>query len=296
MNDENPAKTATEPTPVILVHGWRPTKEGSTVIEWDKMKQALDKEDISYYEFDYLPATGNPYKYAADLGEFIFDIRASTGYTGKFDIVCHSMGALVTRSYMARGDNCKNIRQWIGIAPVNHGSALADLIDSKGLGYLLVKPLIYLYFQDIGSQGAVAKMRTYDDQTIELNKSGPNHDGIIPEITYQIILGNEVPLKTTSKSTITRITEWLIGNSKEEYASYQSVKQGGFVPTRVMLKENGKRIYRWTADGDGAVANAQSMLNNVTPHIISGVGHTELPKDSAVIDLVVSYCKNYKEN
>ncbi|HEY0196406.1 MAG TPA: hypothetical protein VGC02_02425 [Methanobacterium sp.] len=177
MGNVNSTLTETEPIPVILIHGWRPMKEGNTLVEWNKMKLALDKEKIPYYEFDYLPATGDPYTYPNDLDKFVFDIRASTGYTGKFDIVCHSMGALVSRFYMARNENYKDIRQWIGIAPVNHGSALADLIDSKRVLYSLVKPLIYLYFRDIGSSGAVANMRTYDGQTLELNSSGPGHDG-----------------------------------------------------------------------------------------------------------------------
>lgn len=280
---------------MILVHGWRPTKEGDTLVEWNKMKLALDKEKIPYYEFDYLPATGDPYTYPADLDKFVFDIRASTGYTGKFDIVCHSMGALVSRFYMARNENYKDIRQWIGIAPVNHGSALADLIDSKRVLYSLIKPLIYLYFRDIGSSGAVANMRTYDAQTLELNSSGPGHDGVLPGVTYHIIIGNEVPAKTKFISSIMGIVEWLVSSSKEEYESYHSVKERGHVPTRVKLTENGETVYRWTALGDGAVANAQSMLNNITPHIISGVGHNELTKDSTVIDMVINYYKNYKE-
>jgi pimeloyl-ACP methyl ester carboxylesterase len=295
MNDIDSIKSVAWPTPVILVHGWRPLKEGDTLVEWDTMKAALDKEKIPYYEFDYLPATGDPYAYPADLEKFIFDIRASTGYTGKFDIICHSMGALVFRFYMARGDNYKNIRQWIGIAPVNHGTAFADLIDSKRILYLLIKPFIYLYFKDIGSTGAVANMRTYDSQTIELNKSGPNHDGIMPGVIYHTILGNEVPLKNQFLSRIMGVVEWLVSSSKEEYASYQSVKEKGYLPTRMKLTRNGKTVYKWTVDGDGAVANAQSMLKNIEPIIISGVGHNDLTKDPTVIDLIIKYYKNFEE-
>lgn len=294
MNDIDSTKSVAELTPVILVHGWRPSKEGDTVVEWNTVKAALDKEKIPYYEFDYLPATGDPYTYPADLEKFIFDIRASTGYTGKFDIVCHSMGALVSRFYMVRGDNYKNIRQWIGIAPVNHGTAFADLIDSKRILYLLIKPFIYLYFRDIGSSGAVANMRTYDSQTLELNKSGPNHDGIMAGVTYHTILGNEVPAKNQFISRIMGVVEWLVRSSKEEYVSYQAVQEEGYLPTRVKLTLNGETLYRWTADGDGAVANAQSILNGVEPIIISGVGHNDLTKDFTVIDLIIKYYKKLR--
>ncbi len=44
---------------------------------------------------------------------------------------------------------------------------------------------------------------------------------------------------------------------REEYASYQSVKESGYLPTRVKLNRNGETIYKWTVDGDGAVANAR---------------------------------------
>lgn len=296
MNDTDSTKSVAELTPVILVHGWRPRKEEDVLVEWDVMKKALDKENIPYYEFNYLPATGDPYNYPTDLGKFIFDIRASTGYTGKFDIVCHSMGALVSRFYMMKNDNYKNIRQWIGIAPVNHGSALADLIDSRRLLYLLLKPLLYLYFRDIGSSGAVANMRTYDRQTLELNSSGPGHDGVMPGVTYHIIIGHQVPAQTKFISKLMGMVEWLIGTSKEEYESYKSVKRKGYLPTRVKLVENGETVYRWTAKGDGAVANEQSILGNITPKLIRGVGHNDLTKDPTVIELVVNFYKNYEKS
>ena len=80
---------------------------------------------------------------------------------------------------------------------------------------------------------------------------------------------------------------------QKEYASYQSVKESGYLPTRVKLNRNGETIYKWTVDGDGAVANAQSILNNIEPDIISGVA-TQLTKDPTVIDLVIKYYKNFK--
>ena len=73
--------------------------------------------------------------------------------------------------------------------------------------------------------------------------------------------------------------EWLVSSSREEYASYQSVKKVDTYPPGMKLTRNGETIYKWTVDGDGAVANAQSILNNIEPDIISGVGHNQLTKD-----------------
>lgn len=293
MNDTN-STPVEEPVPVILVHGWRPEQENDKVVTWEKMKLALDKGNIPYHEFNYLPATGDPYKYADELEKFVEDIKKSTGYIGKFDIVCHSMGALVSRFYMARNDNYKNIRQWIGIAPVNQGSAFADLTNSKDAGYLLIKPLLYLFFRDIGFSGSVANMRTYDKQIRALNKSGPKTDGIMPGVTYHIIVGKDVPIQTESKSAMGNLVEWLVKNSKNEYENYQSIVEEGYTPNRVKLTENSETVYKWTKKGDGAVANAQSQFDGVKPHKISGVGHSDLPKDSVVINLVLDYYNNYK--
>lgn len=295
MNETNSTTTEeTEPIPVILVHGWRPQKDGKTLVVWNEMKLALDKENIPNYEFSYLPVTGDPYTYAGNLEKFINEIKTTNGYTGKFDIVCHSMGALVSRFYMVRNGNYKNIRQWIGIAPVNKGSAFADLVDSNVIGYFLVKPLLYLFFGDIGSTGVVANMRTYDNQTIALNRSGPDYDGIMEGVTYHIIAGNKVPLHVEFKSAMEGVLKWMAINSREEYKSYQSIIKEGYIPTRVKLTENGE-VYRWTENGDGAVANEQSMLNDITPHVIRGVGHADLTKDPTAIDLVINYYKNFKK-
>ena len=107
--------------PVILVHGWR----GSPVT-WSTLRQKIDVEGIDYYIFDYSPATRDPIMYANKLIQWVKELRTDTGYEGKFDIVTHSMGALVSRWYMEELGGSEKIRQWIGIAPVNHGAAIAD--------------------------------------------------------------------------------------------------------------------------------------------------------------------------
>jgi triacylglycerol esterase/lipase EstA (alpha/beta hydrolase family) len=285
----------TEQIPLILVHGWRPEKNGNTVLVWDKIKAALHSENIPYYEFNYLPATGDPYIYAANLESFINNIEKITGYSGKFDIICHSMGALVSRFYMARNNNYKKIRQWIGIAPVNQGAALADLMDSKSLLFLMIKPLISLFFSDINSSGAVANMQTYDKEILVLNKRGRNRDGLESGVKYHVIMGYKVPLQTGFNASMASILKWISINSRDEYASYQSVIKKGFEPTRVKLTINRKILYRWTANGDGTVANSQSILPQVIPDRIPCKGHSDLNKDFNVINLVLNYYQNYKK-
>jgi triacylglycerol esterase/lipase EstA (alpha/beta hydrolase family) len=54
--------------------------------------------------------------------------KQQTGYFGKVDIICHSMGAVVSRWYIEKLDGRNTIRQWIGLAPPNHGSYIANMI------------------------------------------------------------------------------------------------------------------------------------------------------------------------
>ena len=108
--------------PVILIHGWNGSPE-----TWDDLKIRLEQENIPYFILDYSEYNkADPRDVANTLDLKIEEYKAVNHYDGKFDIVCHSMGALVTRWYIEQLDGEKNIRQWIGIAPANHGCALAD--------------------------------------------------------------------------------------------------------------------------------------------------------------------------
>ena len=121
-----------DPTPVVLVHGWR---DSSAM--WTEMASALKESDIPYWTFDYGSYnTQDPTAIAGNLGAFIEEKRRTyrpdlypNGYDGKIDIVCHSMGAVVSRWYMERLGHGDEVREWIGIAPAHGGSALADKWD-----------------------------------------------------------------------------------------------------------------------------------------------------------------------
>jgi len=164
--------------PVILVHGWRPVHT-----LWNTLKSHLEAAGIDYYIFDYSPATGDPKIYARQLKMDVDMLRLETGYKGKFDIVCHSMGALVTRWYMERLGGADNIRQWIGIAPVNNGSGLADL--QRLIGWSKIKNLIP-FLRNINFlpiEPAVTEMRT-GSNTVQSLKNTLN-----PNVKYRVIAG-----------------------------------------------------------------------------------------------------------
>jgi PKD repeat protein len=123
--------------PVVLVHGvcsnsgiWQPM---ITELE----KNGYDEKEI--WNFDYRANNmGDPRFIAFDLATFINKNRYDQSYNGqryygKIDIICHSMGAIVSRWYMEKNDggiHGKDVRQWIGIAPAHGGSATANYISN----------------------------------------------------------------------------------------------------------------------------------------------------------------------
>jgi len=247
--------------PVILVHGWRPALESGRVDTWRTLKAKLEDAGIPYYEFNYLPATGDPTAYArsfaAWLGTLTVTLHQSTGTLAKFDIVCHSMGAMVSRWYMEEmGGDC-NIRQWIGIAPVNNGAAIADW---------------WLAHLRYPGEKAVEQMRIKSPSLARLNYSIPQFDidiwgqpqHLSPDVIYRNIIGIQDPntRKPAEKTLV----------AKKDYAK--------------------RELYRyWTYRGDGIVAMEQSLLqgNNVGNQVFVGRTHSEITSDPNVIDEIISY-------
>jgi pimeloyl-ACP methyl ester carboxylesterase len=167
-------------TPAILVHGW----QGDPSV-WTNLTFALHNKDIGYAIFDYSPATGDPRVYANQLGGWIDTLRDQTGYEwGQFDIVCHSMGALVSRWYMMTQAYSGNypIRKWIGIAPVNHGADVANQQSSWEWKLFLKKAFQATGFMD--TEEAVTQLRPNSQTVMTLNNYG-----LTSGVEYHVIAG-----------------------------------------------------------------------------------------------------------
>ncbi len=243
--------------PVILVHGF---KSGPGA--WDALSKKLKQEGIRHYKFDYSPGFQDPYFVAGNFNNWVNGYLrddAYIGYQGKFDIVSHSMGALVTRFWMeGNSANAGNVGQWIGIGPVNHGAAIADIMVDP-----TVAPEIYNQFNltrkvnrlfniiPIDSD-AVRNMTTTDPQILALNS-----DGIAPGVIYRVIMGT-------------------------------NVRQIPKMDTVAKIGDN----YQFTTAGDGIVANVQSMLIGSATTDYFSVNHIDLPKNRDVINKVITYLKN----
>jgi uncharacterized repeat protein (TIGR01451 family) len=255
--------TFTARNPVILVHGFNSNSQA-----WATLMRKLNTEGIRYYAFDYSsenkqdPYTTSTMYFAPWVDQKRTDLGyGSTRYTGKFDIVCHSMGALVTRFYIdASPENAQNIGKWIGIAPVNKGVAAVDVyyhrqLAQTQLGMSPASSAVYFALMQTAvpmKSSAVSNMQTTDKEIIALNEHfSPT------SINYHIIEG--------TKATI---------------LGYRTIGK------------TAAGTYRWTDAGDGIVANAQSELPGVPFDTISGVSHSNLLKNPTVIGHVLALLKS----
>jgi len=241
--------------PVILVNGF--TDDAST---WNDLSKRLKQEGIKHFIFDYSQSnTDEPNNVAHNLFEpYVNNLKKTQGYQGKFDIVCHSTGALLTRFYVEDNGNKNsgNVGQWIGIGPVNKGVAIEDLIANPDLNPEIAYRVNQygLFYRILPSGSPVAiQMQTTDPKIIELNK-----DGVAPNIIYRVIMGvkaREIPgLDTVGK----------FGDT-----------------------------YKFTSLGDGIIANEQSILSAAaSTDVVKGVKHSELPQSHEVEDVVVNYLKS----
>jgi len=243
-------------TPIILVHGWHGSPEtwssGSVNLVQELNNRGYVK-DRDYFVFDYAPGTGSPTTYAYELQSFINEQKTILHYNGKFTIVCHSMGALVTRWYMEQLGGDKNIAQWIGIAPVSHGAAIADKVPD----------LLLWAVPSLGKE-AVQQMRT-DSTTVSTLDGGH----IAPGVTYRVIMGNNA-------NHDPHFGFWFFGRKT----------------LAKKIDEKHEAYYYSTHLGDGIVANEQSWISGAGIDTYIGLNHNALVHDKGVLDRVIDYIEH----
>jgi PKD repeat protein len=256
------------PVPVVLVHGWRGNPSVWNILKTDLLAIGYSEDDILV--FNYEPGLEEPIGYATNLAAAVSNWRTNNGnYDGKIDIICHSYGAIVSRWYMeqmtdSEGNlNGKNVRLWVGLAPVNQGAAIADIQPA-------ITPLVWLNrlfnVHFFGIEPAITHMKTTSATVKKLKSSYP-----IPGVTYKVIVGYNAA--TTPAQRV-------------QYPGH-----GGYT-----LEKKANGFYRFTQLGDGVVANAQSGLLNAGIDYMPGLTHTNIHNDQGVCSKVIMYLKNPSES
>jgi pimeloyl-ACP methyl ester carboxylesterase len=257
--------------PVVLVHGWR----GSPGT-WANLTNSLATNGIDYILVDYSPGTGDPRVYAQKVAGAI-TTRRNAGYAGKFDIVCHSMGAMVSRWYMEEQNHGADIREWIGIAPVNQGAALANYPEYLSVLAWVASAAI----EDVRSDGAVTEMRTGSDTVSRLKAASR-----VPGVIYRNIVGYNCCAWTIPPTPCT-----CLGSLSINFPNQFETRGKTVASIDDELGHN--HPHAWTYFGDGIVALVQSELpGSVSTDCFMNQGHTSLPTNAPVVAQVVKYLLN----
>jgi pimeloyl-ACP methyl ester carboxylesterase len=274
----------TATVPVVLVPGWRYDPH-----VWDNLIAVLDSHGVPHSQV-WLEDGGrhpngslSPDLYVGKL-EAALDNYVKSGYTGKVDIVCHSMGAMVTRLAMERDKDGSGvlygnrIRQWIGIAPVNQGAAIADWSSDFSFG--LLAAVVGLGYQDVSGDGAITAMQTFSPTVGTLMKL-PR----VPGVVYRVIAGYNPCLNDNDTACQNQL-------SSEFHNRWLKI---GKTEARLVDQNQKVHSHAWTHYGDGVVALAQSELSGATStDCFSNLGHVGLPRDPGVIALVLTYLTNLR--
>lgn len=121
--------SATDPYPVILVHG---TFE-DMADNWNALSPLLYDSGYCVFAFNYgsydgsgaagVYATGDIAASAQQLSSFVNEVLAKTGAT-KVDLVGHSQGGMMPRYYLKFLGGASYVNTLVGLAPSNHGTTL----------------------------------------------------------------------------------------------------------------------------------------------------------------------------
>jgi len=264
--------------PVVLVHGFISSSE-----TWVDMSSALQENGFEVWNFDYrIYSTQNPQDTVPKLSDFIDGKRNDLSYNGqkyngKIDIVCHSMGAIVSRLYMEHyqgGIYGKEVRQWIGIAPAHGGSASADLRLSAEPNPFEHPFIWFAYNELISLVPAIDELTTTSDSVKTLSAGS-----LSSNTKYRVIAG------------------WNPTHSI-------NFGGGGLSVTRAKNASRSGSPYYWTYSGDMIIATAQSYddrIKNFEAFPIDGdlgsspayeFDHVHITKSPKVINYVTECLKD----
>jgi triacylglycerol lipase len=117
---------AVNPRPIILVHGI--VHNRSAFVYLKRRMEKLGWENI--YPLNYSTFHGNIFHMVEQLTKKVEEVMKATGCV-QVDIVAHSLGGIVSRTYMSMGEGRGKVRRLITLGTAHQGTALSFL--AKGL-------------------------------------------------------------------------------------------------------------------------------------------------------------------
>jgi len=127
-------------SPVIYVHGI-----GASALVWKK----FDLPDRDSFYLSFSDPFADPALQSAELAKFILGVLQQTGQS-KVVLICHSMGSLVARRYLADNLSSHHVERVVFLSALNLGSVGLSfnwlplfLILLGGAGYRYLWPVIF---------------------------------------------------------------------------------------------------------------------------------------------------------
>lgn len=245
---------------VILVHGLDCNRW-----IWQSIWPLLEREGFQVASFSY-PASQSIGDSAKLLAENIAALR-ETYPSIKLDVVAHSMGSLVARSYIEGDAYAGGIRHLVMLAPPNHGSTWAKAeILSKGFEHYELwrhDPEWHWTWMITDGLGEAARDLKPKSAFLERLNKGPRRDGV----KYTIIAGNQNPGWNLAASWVGAPARWV---------PKRAANWWGFRQTRHGLENASASLSKHKSDNDGPVSLSSARLEGVEDFVVMHVEHAEI--------------------
>lgn len=136
-------------TPVVLVHGLLSSASAFEIMEDFLLDEWFFAHPELVYSMDYSSTNASAFSvnssiYATKLYDYITHLIDICDYSvGAVDIVCHSMGGILSRLYLQKTDYQWEIKKLITLNTPHSGSQMANVLVSTSPGPVLISDLFF---------------------------------------------------------------------------------------------------------------------------------------------------------
>ena len=241
---------------VLLIHGLN-----SGAGRWSDMAELL-KEDgfqVAYFNYPNDQAISHSAdRLTADLKQFHCKYPEAT-----IDIVAHSLGSLVARSYVEGPEYVGGVDRFILLCPPNHGSRLTPLAClTEGYEHCILQQKdpnwSWTWAVSDGLGEGADEIRPHSEFLERLNDR-PRRDGV----TYTVVTGN--------RNSAQRYTADIV----EATADHLPNRFGGALVEAAIDRATAKLRHR-TGRSDGAVRVESALLEGVDDVVVLPADHTTI--------------------
>jgi pimeloyl-ACP methyl ester carboxylesterase len=177
---------------VILVHGM-----GRSSKSWPKLSKALEADGYQVIPFDY-PSTRCA---ISDSAEYLAQVIRGLDGVDEINFVCHSMGGLVIRSYLANNSDDR-IQRMVMLGVPNLGAEMADLVAKWPLYQWVCGPGGCQLVTD--PKGLIASLPTPDFEFAVIAAGKGNNSGYNP-----LVAGDDDGTVTVASTRLPGATDFL---------------------------------------------------------------------------------------